>query len=156
LKKLSEIDLRYTRTSRGGIDALGAALPRARVIYLDQAPRPVLARASKMEGKGDAAVGAWVRSMGGEARMEGGTVRWVSLASSPVNDAQLERLTGLRGLRGLNLEATEVGDLGLRHVARLGSLEELNLSGSSVSDSGLQHLAPLKSLVSLRLENTYV
>lgn len=150
MKKLVEADLRYSRVTQGGIDALRAALPSVTLLYNQQAAR---AATKAPVGSG---LAEWVRSLGGKAVLEGGAIVEVSLAQTPVTDAQLARLAEATALRKLNLEATELGDAGMKQVARLASLEELNISSTSVSDTGLAELAPLKKMRRLTMANTYI
>jgi hypothetical protein len=63
-----------------------------------------------------------------------------------LNDADLEKLSGLTRLSGLNLPASEVTDAGLVHLKDFASLSHLYLDGSKVTDAGLEHLKDLKEL----------
>lgn len=131
LSHLAEIDLRYSRVGRGGIDELRAALPSARLRFVEQTVR---AKASPAASK---------------------TVQdTVTLAGTGVTDADLAKLS--TSIRNLNLEATEIGDAGLANLSRLTALEELVLDSTSVSDTGLAYLKTLSNLRRLRLANTYV
>src|SRR5688572_29906550 len=40
LRQLADVDLRYSRVTHGGIDALRAASPAARILYVEQSARP--------------------------------------------------------------------------------------------------------------------
>ena len=90
----------------------------------------------------------------------------------------LERLSGLKELRELNLRYTSVKGPGLRHLAGLKQLRALNLdfqyelkddalaplagltrmerlilSGTALTDAGLKHLAAMGALRELNLQN---
>src|SRR4029453_1376742 len=158
LKTLAEVDLRYTRATRAGVDALQKSVPGAKLIFLDTGARVSIPRGvnEHVNGKGDAAVAAWIRAVGGSAVLEGGRLVEASLAATPVTDEQLENLSGAVRLGKLDLEATEGGHLGIPPLGALPGLRELSLNSTSISDAGLQHLATLRSLSRLSLNNTYV
>ncbi|HWB97766.1 MAG TPA: hypothetical protein VG672_13725, partial [Bryobacteraceae bacterium] len=134
LAALRQVDLRYTRATQAGVSDLHAALPNARLIFLDNSARASAppAASRRVAGQGDAAVAKWVESMGGAARREAGRLVEISLASTPITDALLENLTGLAYLRKLDLEGTEIGDLGMRHLRSLAGLTELSLNSTQV------------------------
>jgi internalin A len=75
---------------------------------------------------------------------------------TPVRDAELAYLRGLRGLYQLNLDATKVTDAGLVHLKGLTQLEELFLDSSRITDAGLEHLRGLTQLRTVDLRNTQV
>src|SRR5579862_125430 len=125
LKALREVDLRYTRTTSAGVDGLRAALPATRLLSLESNARAGRQHDPRPAGKGDAAVAAWIKALGGSAVMEGGNLVEVSLTATGVTDANLEYVADLDHLRKLNLEGTEIGDLGVRHLARLVKLTAL-------------------------------
>ena len=156
--RLRELDLRYTRATQAGVEDLRAALPDARLAFLDLAPSTSVSAESapKLSGEGDLAVADWIRAMGGRAAVSNGMLEEVSLASTAVTDSQLENLHGLEHLKVLDLQATEVGDLGLEHLSGLSALRELTLSHTLTSDAGLHHLSSLESLRKLRLGYTLV
>ena len=98
LKSLREVDVRYSRATQAGVNALRAALPETQFVFVGAAPRvspPVKAGAS---------FSTWVRAQGGKVVLEKGRVVEVSLASSAVSDADMARLSGLSGLRKLDLK----------------------------------------------------
>jgi Zn-dependent protease len=80
----------------------------------------------------------------------------VDLSSTPVNDAGLRHLSGLKGLRLLWLQGTEVGNDGLKHLAGLKRLHLLYLSDTQITDAGLMHLEGLQKLQWLSLSRTGV
>ena len=156
LSNLREIDLRYTRVSRAGVDSLRSTLAKTSFVFIDSSPVSSSKPVPVLNSKGDAAVAAWVRAMGGAAEMNGASLIGINLATTPLTDARLAGLKGLTRLRKLDISATEVGDLGLQHLAGLTTLTELSLDGSQVSDKGIASLSKLTELRKLILSNTYV
>ena len=148
LTSLREIDLRYTRVTQAGVERLRAALPSARVVFLDVSLRPPrLSQNPEPPVAGDdESVAAWARKWGGEASLQAGRLVSLSLLSTAMIDTELAHLKNLPDLRKLDLGATEVGDLGLQYVAELRGLRELRLDNTTVSDQGLRHLAGLTNL----------
>src|SRR5262249_49869455 len=92
LKNLAEVDLRYSRATTGGVEALRASLPSARVLYVELSSRPQpakdVARLTGME---------WVKAVGGKQLPGGG----ISLAGAALTDAQLGKLASLPHTRVL-------------------------------------------------------
>src|ERR1035438_9417104 len=157
LKELVALDVRYSRVTAGGVEAIHAALPGCAVEFVGGAAGPTAgAAAVRPSGTSEKAVAEWIKALGGKAEFKDGELRSVSFASTRVGDAQLDYLSGLSTLETLDLEATETGDLGLRAVKSLTGLKELILSNTSVSDSGLANLSGLGKLQTLRLEGTLV
>lgn len=146
LKRLRELDVRYSRATAGAVAALRAGLPQTRVFFISPG-------ASRQAVPADPALPLpeWVRRIGGVVETDA-----ISLAATPVTDAQLVKLADAKGLRRLSLEGTEVGDAGLAHLAALSDLEELNLSNTTVSGKGLASLRALSKLRKVTLANTYV
>jgi Leucine-rich repeat (LRR) protein len=152
LSKLREIDVRYTRVTTSGYEAMRAALPRARIHFAGGAGRKVSNQAPPA-GRDGPAIAAWIRSIGGIARLEDG---YVSLRGVALTEAAVAALTRLEGLRILDLEATEIGDAAMGRLAGIATLEELTLNSTQVSDAGLAALQGMTSLRRLRLNHTYV
>ncbi len=71
-----------------------------------------------------------------------------------VNDAWLDRLTGIDSLRMLNLANCDITNAGLQPVGTLTGLEELNLTLTPVTDAGFTHLGKLTRLRNLGLAST--
>jgi hypothetical protein len=71
---LREIDLRYTQVSRGGIEALRAALPAASVVFIDSSPVSAGAPVPPPSDIGDESIAKWVRALGGIAVVENGAL----------------------------------------------------------------------------------
>src|SRR4029077_7362140 len=86
LRGLAEIDLRYSRATAGGVETLRAALPSARVLYLELSSRPQPAKdVARLTGA------KWVAAAGGKLAPGDG----VYLAGATLTDAQLDKLAGL-------------------------------------------------------------
>ena len=75
---------------------------------------------------------------------------------SPVEDAQLQQLVGLKDVVVLRLGGSAVSDAGLAHVAKITSLRHLSLEHSAISDAGVAQLAALVELETLNLYGTRV
>jgi beta-lactamase regulating signal transducer with metallopeptidase domain/Leucine-rich repeat (LRR) protein len=108
----------------------------------------------------------------------------IALDDTPITDANLKQLAGLKSLRSLYLNRTKVTDAGLRqnwkslvrleHLALDGTdvsdeslaelpkyaehcqLKTLNVSNTKVTDKGLEHLKALKNLRSMYLDGTKI
>jgi hypothetical protein len=83
-------------------------------------------------------------------------LRDLSAEDTPLGDAGLKEVGGLKGLESLVLDKTKVSDAGLAHVAGLTRLRKLSLSSPDrgspgVSDAGLEHVKGLTALEVLRL-----
>jgi hypothetical protein len=53
-------------------------------------------------------IAAWVRKIGGAAKLENNFITELSLGATPITDAQVGNISGLKRLRKLDLEGTEV------------------------------------------------
>jgi hypothetical protein len=80
-----------------------------------------------------------------------------------ITDAGLAYLSGLTGLRklelsdtSLHLSRTQITDAGLANLKGLTSLSSLALNETQVSDAGLRHLKALTGLTTLDLSSTQV
>ena len=69
-----------------------------------------------------------------------------------LGNKDLALLSGMRGLRVLQLDWCEIDDDGLAHLSGLTQLQELILYGTKVSDAGLLHLKDMSELQELGLE----
>ncbi|MBW8016747.1 MAG: M48 family metalloprotease [Planctomycetes bacterium] len=78
------------------------------------------------------------------------------LYRTKVQDADLQHISRLTGLRQIGLGMTNIGDEGLAHIAGLKSLKELNIAQTKVTDAGLVHLAKLSELETLSLKNNSI
>ena len=65
----------------------------------------------------DRLVADWVTALGGTVKFADGRVREISLAGTPVSDAQLAYLSAAGQVEKLNLETTETGDMPLVYVS---------------------------------------
>jgi Leucine-rich repeat (LRR) protein len=119
LKELTSLDVRYSRITESAIDAFRAAHPDCDV---ESVGGPMVASnktASVVAGTGDRAVSDWVRRLGGKTEFRGDVLVAISLATTPVTDAQVSNLSRLTGLERLTLDATQISDLGLRSLKSL-------------------------------------
>lgn len=80
----------------------------------------------------------------------------LDLSGTPVSDADLANLEGLKNLKRLSLARCPVTDAGLAHLKTLDQLESLNLFGTGVTDAGLANLNGLKNLKRLYVFETKV
>ena len=158
LKKLQQLDLRYSRATSAGVNELVAGLPNCKVEFQDSSNRPSKLRTdvAAVKGKGDEAIAAWLRSIGGKVSLRDGHVVGVSLQSTSITDRELEILPELKQIEDLNLRDTEVSDVGAAYLSRLRSLWKLDLSYTLLSDKSLDKLAPLENLRTLLMSNTLV
>ena len=83
------------------------------------------------------------------------SVKWLGLLKgrcTTINDEQAQVLSGLRGLKFLDLDGCRLTDQGVQSLASLTALTTLNLSVCSlISDQGVQSLASLTALTTLSL-----
>jgi hypothetical protein len=76
----------------------------------------------------------------------------VVLSNSLVTDDGLAKLSGIAGLRHLNLDACrEITTRGMAHLVALKDLRKLSLNHTTVDDAGLAHLPTLAHLSELSL-----
>jgi hypothetical protein len=76
----------------------------------------------------------------------------VGLADAAFAEEDMKYLTGISGLKGLDLCA-DVTDSALKEVAKFKRLQWLELAGSKVTDEGIKELAGLSDLESLGLSS---
>ena len=121
LKELTDVDLRYSRVTSNGVEALRAALPNSKVQFVGSSTvRPKTAGAARPAaeyGPGDRRLGEGDGRHGGFRRAT--RLKAIDLSSTSVSDAQLSHLSGLTGLEKLDLQVTQVGDLGLDVAGRI-------------------------------------
>ena len=72
-----------------------------------------------------------------------------------MTDAGLQRLSGLKGLKYLNLTDTKITHAGLQQLGKMTGLETLKLDLTKITNAGLIHLAG-SALKSLSLGQTSV
>jgi hypothetical protein len=83
-------------------------------------------------------------------------IEYLDLSGSPLTDAQMPYLAGLKRLKFLNLEGAQVTDAGLIQLRSLTHLEQLGLCKTRVTNQGLEILRELPNLKSLRLDSTRI
>jgi internalin A len=158
LKNLRTVDLRYSLTTGSGVRELAGRLPNAEILSQDTAGRDVIRKvqASAVANNGEAAIGEWLKSIGGKVEMTGGHVTSVSMRSTSITDREMAVLTKLPQLSDLNLEQTEISSDGLSSIAAIKSLRSLNLGHTLLGDNALASLTPLVNLRTLHLSSTLV
>ena len=72
----------------------------------------------------------------------------------PLSD--LEGLTGMKGLRRLDLQGTNISDAAVATLERLSNLETLNLYRTKISNAGLERLSKLTKLQEIDIRYTRV
>lgn len=87
------------------------------------------------------------------AAIRSGKTDMILLESTPVQDAALLSLTGIPGLRILQLDHPDnkVTDAGMADVARLTPLEHLRIRGGYIGDEGLKAICEMPNLKILNL-----
>ena len=82
-------------------------------------------------------------------------MKWLGLLKgrcTTINDEQAQVLSGLRGLKFLDLDGCRLTDQGVQSLTSLTALTTLNLSRCMlISDQGVQSLAGLTALTTLNL-----
>jgi internalin A len=125
----------------------------------------VLLMAADKETKDDESHAVQViKKLGGSVAIDekapGKPVVAVSFASTDLTDDGLKEIAGslaaLKGLKSLDLYATEVTDAGLKQLAGLSGLQVLRLSATKITDAGMKHLKELKNLRELNLNVTKI
>jgi len=84
LKRLHALDLRYSRATSAGVRELVAGIPDCKVLFQDASNRESRRETEEasVAGKGEQAIAAWLRSIGGKVQMSGGHGAGVSLKST--------------------------------------------------------------------------
>lgn len=80
----------------------------------------------------------------------------VDLSGTDIQDAGLEFISGIQGLRVLDLGDTKVTDRALMTIARQETLEKIGLRLTGVTDAGMEDLRKLPHLKTLDLDGTAV
>ncbi|CAN5567375.1 hypothetical protein BH11CYA1_BH11CYA1_26950 [soil metagenome] len=73
-----------------------------------------------------------------------------------IEDKDIENITGLTGLIGLQLDDTEIGDSSLKPISKLPNLNFLTLSSTQISGANLSQLSSLKKLKRLELGHNLI
>ena len=103
LKNLTDVDVRYSRVTTNGVEALRAALPGVKVRFDGAAlSKTAVAGAVKPANTSEAAIASWVRSMGGSAESVDGHIRSINLAATSLSDGQLAYLESLTTSKNSN------------------------------------------------------
>src|SRR6185369_15633000 len=118
LRELASVDLRYSRVTASGVEALRAGLPSCEIEFAGVPPAAATARSARPRGSGEKALAEWISSLGGKTVFARGHLREISLATVHFGDAQAAALAGATTVEKLSLQATEVGDAGLDALAR--------------------------------------
>ena len=80
----------------------------------------------------------------------------LNLSGTTIDDAAIEHLRRLPGLRQLWLDETPVGDKSLTVVSTRTTIETLGLTGTGISSEGIKQLAGLANLTALHLAETAI
>ena len=83
-------------------------------------------------------------------------LRAINLADSKISNHGLKLLCELQSLESLSVAFTNITDEGLDGLPNLVDLRELDLSLTLITDDGLEKLRPLKKLEELRLYSTSI
>ncbi|MHC4648118.1 MAG: leucine-rich repeat domain-containing protein, partial [Planctomycetota bacterium] len=83
-------------------------------------------------------------------------LRFLSLDNTSIHGTGLKHLTKLNNLEALSLDSVEISDEALKHVGQIGSLLCLDLGRTPVTDEGLVHLRGLSSLRRIELTQTSI
>ena len=81
---------------------------------------------------------------------------FVSFIYRPVASRELNLLTDLRQLQGLDLFRAQIDDNGLAQLASLNKLAFLDLRHTQITDAGLRHLRQLRQLDTLHLASCQI
>src|SRR5205823_1150532 len=161
-----------TRATEAGVEDLRAALPKAELVFLDYSPKPAGGKtvARLVTGKGDLAVADWIKSIGGKAVIQNGSLveasfpgasvgdeglkslEDLSLLGSPIKDSGLAALPELASLKRLSLATTDITDEGMKYVSGLTTLERLDLTSTDIHDKGIEQLKDMTGLTELILD----
>lgn len=83
--------------------------------------------------------------------LKGTDLQALKLNKLTFKEDELKYLTGMTGLKRIELDSTDVGDQGLKTLAKLPNLVYITLARSLVTGKTLADLAPLKKLTDLQL-----
>jgi hypothetical protein len=175
-KPIVGIDLGETGTNDGHLDAIVAALPKLRALFLprtqvtnagmakvktmkelvllDVGDTPVTDAGLKDLPEGLEALHLGGAKVGNEGMKEVGRLKKLKrlhLERTQVGDDGLKALKELKDLRGLFLAGCKITDDGLKELAGMESLRQLDLSVAELTDAGVTNIKPLKELRILRL-----
>jgi hypothetical protein len=80
-------------------------------------------------------------------------IGWIDASDTTLSSAELNRLSGLSHLQGLNLTRSQIKGTGLGLLAQCPKLSAINLSGCDVSDADIAELVSITSLKHLELRS---
>lgn len=100
-------------------------------------------------GRNERVTDEWLKRLSGVA-----TLRRLDLANCADYGEGLQHISGLTGLRELNLTLTPVKDDALKHLGDLTELRILGLASTQCNGTGFQHLKALKKLESVNFHFT--
>lgn len=83
-------------------------------------------------------------------------IEWLDLRVTPITDAGVAHLAGLRKLKFLNLFRTGLSDKGLGFLRAHVNLETLLIGGTKVTDDGMKHLERMAKLRKVSVFRTAV
>jgi hypothetical protein len=83
-------------------------------------------------------------------------LRAINLTESKISDQGLKLVCEIQSLESLAASCTDITDFGLESLTQLVDLRELDLSLTMVSDDGLPKIGALKTLEQLRLASTSI
>lgn len=156
--KLKTLHLHHTRVTDGGMAPL-AQLPSLDVLILPEgitdAGLADLKTAPKLRHLIIEECRITGAALGHLAELK--SLRTLFLLGTPLTEADLRQMTGLRQITELMLSRTKsLTDEALPHIAELTKLTYLGLAETRVTDEGLKQLLPLSSLQRMDLDGTWV
>jgi len=80
----------------------------------------------------------------------------LTLIGEYVTDRQLSYVTGLTGLRRLDMNCENVTDAGIAKLAKLTGLRTLVITNAQMTNEGLRALEPLRNLQELRMDHVKI
>src|SRR5260370_1130707 len=88
LPHLEMLDVRYTGVNRSGVEAVRASRPDCKVAFVSFSPPGASARGNERpKSTGQKALAAWIRALGGDARVADCNIQSISLARTNFTDA---------------------------------------------------------------------
>ncbi len=169
LTGLKNLELKDTKVTFAGVDALAKALPGCRITWNGGVSEPT-AKPNPPPGPAadtDREAAEYVLSVGGRVRVDDGEKYITRAADLPagrftltrinlsvngrVTDDGLAPLAGCKNVKWLGLHGTAVGNKGLAHLDGCTTLEEVILAHSKASGAALRYFARSKGIRRLSL-----